>query len=228
MKPGRMQVPIAGCMALFFLLGTAKAESCDPHARELSASSSLIGDGQDLDKAETIVDRVLAQDPADFHATYQKGLIIAQRADAADRVHWTPESSQRFWTGAALMMKAASSLATMDQACAKRKDFYKIYNVIAVELINRGHFDEASSFLEKADARREMLTHASYVKVLDNLGLVYLTQKKYPQAIDAYTKAASAGSKVAQYQLGTVEALEAINAVPPPSRRSKHTRAGCR
>jgi tetratricopeptide (TPR) repeat protein len=195
--------------AALVLLPLRAEAACDPHGPDLGRAKALI-DMQKLDAAAAIVSRVLKHDPADFHAKYLNAAIIADQADIADKP--TPQTNSRFPEALSLLEQAADTLPQMDQACAKKKNFYEILNTIGAELLDRGRFKEAEIYLLRAKAAMDggFLDPATAVKVLDNLGLVYLWEENYDLSGQYYRQAQTHGSPVAAFQLGTVQKLRRL------------------
>jgi tetratricopeptide (TPR) repeat protein len=204
------------CLSFAVLLATllpsATMAACDPSGADLDRAQAAI-DAQKFDAALPIVNRVLARDANDFRANYQMGLIVVDQADIADKP--TPQPNSRFAEGLALMEKTANQLPQLDQACAKQKNFYAILNTIGAELLNRGRFKEAETYLLKAKTASDsgLLSPPSTTKVLDNLGLVYLWQQNLDLSTKYYRAAQTQGSKVATFQLGTVQKLQVLTPV---------------
>jgi len=199
-------------LLVFLCTGISSAAycaQCDPHSSTLDRAQALIAQSQ-FDQASRIVSAVLARDHNDFRAQYLSGVIVVDQADLADKP--TPQPGSKFSQGLSQLQQTAQRLPQLDRNCTRDKDFYAILNTIGAELINRGRFTEAEQYLLKAKTAGEagLLSPATKIKVLDNLGLVYLWEQKYSSARKYYSDAQAQGSPVAKYQLQTVDKLRSL------------------
>jgi tetratricopeptide (TPR) repeat protein len=160
---------------------------CDPMA-SLNDKARDFRLARKFSEAQKVVDEVLDQNHDDFRATYTEALM---EIDQAGR------NTKKFAAGLSKLRMAADLLEHEDQACAKEKNYYSIYDTLGAAYFNFGDLGSAKKYLELALDHHEQLNSITLGKLLDNLGLVAYRQKNYVCAVAWFQKADEAGARYA-------------------------------
>ena len=174
------------------------AEVCDPHGPALSQINLKRYLGGDLQSALTTVDRILAADQDDFHASYVKGLILLQLGT---------NDKATYYKGLRVLTAAAGKLKGERAICGAQanRDWFSIYNTIGSSYFNEGDVANARRFLLSGYENKDKLSKKSRIKLLNNIGLLYFRQSDLANSEKYYAEARSEGSPSAKSTLLTIE-----------------------
>jgi tetratricopeptide (TPR) repeat protein len=178
------------------------ADPCDPNKDVLDTADTLIAQAKP-DEALLYLNRVLYSSPEDFRANVMKGELLYNKAAKNDPVRWNPPVpfSTDMAAGFDTLRAEAARLGRLDSVCVARFDAYAILNTIGALYLTRGYFREAQDYLLMAYKAKDRLSETTRVKVLNNLGLVYLVQLQPDPAIRFYTEARRHSSPIADAQI---------------------------
>jgi hypothetical protein len=190
--------------------GYAVATPCDPYGRILTKAEHQNLKKQ-YDLALVTIKPVLQKAPDDFRANYIQGMILYDQANAVDQNRWNPPLplSDNMARSFKTLIATANSVPQQNESCLRTNDLYNIYNTIGAFYLNRGYFDDAQRYLLLGYGYRNKLSSNARIHLLDNLGLVFLLQRKPSESIKYYLEAKSAGSRLADPQLRKARALKA-------------------
>ena len=189
---------------------------CDPNKSTLDKVDLLGAQGK-FDDALKLLDGVPAASQQDFRFNYSKGKMLYLKAALTDRNHWNPPLplSPTMAQGLQTLVAAARMLPSLDAACATQLNAYSILNTIGAFYLNRGYFKDAENYLLQAYANDSKVTAETKRKIRDNLGLVYLEERKPDEAIRYYSEALTLHSNVASAQLVKAQALKNTQVAKP-------------
>jgi tetratricopeptide (TPR) repeat protein len=189
---------------------------CDPNKAVLDQVVQLGKQGK-FDDALKLLDGVPAAAQQDFRFTYVKGKMLYLSVAAKDPNHWNPPHplSPTMSQGLQTLVTAAGMLPGLDAACVTQLNAYSVLNTIGAFYLDRGYFKDAENYLKQAYANDSRLSADTKRKVRDNLGLVYLEERRPDEAIRYYSEALTLKSNEAATQLVKAQALKTTPAAMP-------------
>lgn len=184
---------------------TAQATTdCDPHSARLNTVRDELNAGN-YSLALTDLAPVLKQDSGDFRASYQEGVALVQQADATD--HNRNDVTPAFKTAIAFMIAAADKLPQIDPVCAKKGNFYRIFNAIGNSYYRRGDYVSARKYVSRGLRYKEYLSQEDFRASLEYLGLTNELLQNFVDAHIYLSQAALLGSATAKVELPKVDGM---------------------
>ena len=145
-------------------------------------------------EAESLILNVLQKDPQSYRANYLLGLTYSDAKKPVLAVN---------------ALKKASDLREVTAS----KD-YTIYNALGLAYMEIGDFANAKTNLSKGVAAKDFLSSDSYARVANNLALVYLSEGNVEKAAPLLKQSASAGNKMAQFNLSLLTSVNNASVAP--------------
>ena len=186
------------------------------HYSNALGPAEVLKDQRDYPHALALIAPVLARDPNDVRALYLEGIIFYEQANQVDPNHWNPPLpfSAKMQEAFDTLQRAATLLQSFDSVCARQTNAYSLLNTIGALYLNRGYFAQSEKYLLAGYKKKDLLSPQTELKLLDNLGLVYLAQRKYDLSLRYYQEGDAAGSTIAHSQIPIVQAAMRTRQAP--------------
>jgi hypothetical protein len=200
---------------LFLSLVPGAAHACDPQRASLNlAETALRAHKHGLASKYLETARRALKGVDDFHYDYVDAALKLDVMDQADEKAGTAiPPSPEFRVAIGKLKSLADQLATMDSTCVKSAGYYRIYNTLGAEYLNRASDKQAACFLLTLYNSPDMLpsTYVYYWALADdNLGVVYLFRENYALSRMFFETAKAKGSAQAAYELRKNKKLAVI------------------